>query len=144
MQYQTPYTGSCLCAAVKYRVDRIEPFMGHCHCTMCRKFHGAAFATYGVVLQQNFHWLSGEDHLQQYKAHNGSVRQFCRNCGSSLTFTPASSDGEFIEFALGSLDSPIAEQPDAHIFYEFKANWHEPNDDLPRYAQARVTEELQD
>ena len=41
------YKGLCLCGSIKYAVDKIEPKMGHCHCSMCRKFHGAAFATFG-------------------------------------------------------------------------------------------------
>lgn len=138
MNQHQPYDGSCLCGAIRYQVDRIEPHMGHCHCSMCRKFHGAAFATYGEAQQDNFHWLAGQEMLQQYRADNGSVRQFCRICGSSMTFAPANSDGSMIEFALGTLDSPIDESPDAHIFTAYKANWHEPQDDLPRFAEARI------
>ena len=53
-----PYTGSCLCGAVQYSVDKIEKQMAHCHCTMCRKFHGAAFATFGEARTENFHWVN--------------------------------------------------------------------------------------
>ena len=42
-----PFKGSCLCGSIQYEVDRIDSKMGHCHCTMCRKFHGAEFATLG-------------------------------------------------------------------------------------------------
>jgi len=39
---ESPYRGQCLCGAVKYAVDAIGPRMAHCHCSMCRQFHGAA------------------------------------------------------------------------------------------------------
>ena len=41
-----PIRGSCLCGAVRYEVrgEAISTF--HCHCEICRKQHGAAFATY--------------------------------------------------------------------------------------------------
>jgi len=58
------YTGSCLCGLVVYEVDAIEPRMAHCHCSMCRKFHGSAYATFGKAKSQNFRWVSGEEYLK--------------------------------------------------------------------------------
>lgn len=132
--------GQCLCGLVKYEVSKIEDRMGHCHCTMCRKFHGAAFATYAEARTQNFHWVSGEDHLKSYLAPNGTTRQFCDNCGSSLIFIPSNDTGELIEFSIGTLDSDIDLKPDAHIYTEFGANWYDITDDLPKYSQGRDSE----
>lgn len=109
---------------------------------MCRKFHGAAFATFGEARVENFRWLKGEELLQEYRADNGTLRRFCRNCGSSMTFTPASGTGELIEFALGTLDSPMAHRPDAHIFVGFKAGWYDIRDSLPRYQTDRCSQQL--
>ena len=136
-QSDPPYFGQCLCGTIKYQVDALEPKMGHCHCSMCRKFHGSAFATYGEATRENFHWLAGEDSLQSYKGHNDTVRRFCKNCGSSLTFAEANSDGSIIEFALGTLDSDIGERPDVHIFTDYKAGWFEITDDLPTFKDER-------
>ncbi len=88
------YHAQCLCGSIKYQVDKIEPKMGHCHCSMCRKFHDAAFATFGEAKRENFHWLEGEDFLQSYQAENGTTRKFCKECGWSMTFaaSPDSSD----------------------------------------------------
>ena len=36
--------GSCLCGTVQWRLDPPFGEMSHCHCSMCRKAHGAAFA----------------------------------------------------------------------------------------------------
>jgi len=134
----TPYTGSCLCGSIKYEVDEIEPRMGHCHCSMCRKFHGAAFATLGEAKMENFRWIEGHALLACYKASNGTVRQFCKLCGSSMTFTPSDDTGELVEFSLGTLDSEIDLRPDAHIFVDSKANWSDISDDLPQYEGGRV------
>lgn len=129
--------GSCLCGAVRYEVKTIEPKMGHCHCSMCRKFHGAAFATYGEALSQNFQWVSGQDKLQSYTANNGTVREFCGVCGSSLTFAPSGDAGDVVEFAVATLDEAINHRPDAHIFTAYKASWFDINDDLPQYDEGR-------
>ncbi|WP_432454110.1 MULTISPECIES: GFA family protein [unclassified Agarivorans] len=133
----SPYLGQCLCGGIRYQVDQIEPQMGHCHCGMCRKFHGAAYATYGEAKQEHFHWLSGQDLLRQFKADNGTTRQFCGRCGSSLTFAPANDNGKLVEFSLGTLDSDIDEAPDAHIYTAYKANWSQISDDLPQYPEGR-------
>ena len=45
-------TGSCLCGSIRYTLDRPIEEIDHCHCSMCRRFHGAAFATYGRVPRQ--------------------------------------------------------------------------------------------
>ena len=34
--------GRCLCGDVVFEADAPFEFMGHCHCSMCRKHHGAA------------------------------------------------------------------------------------------------------
>ncbi len=132
-----PYQGQCLCGKIKYQVDAIEPKMGHCHCRMCRKFHGAAFATYGEARQENFHWLEGEALLSSFKADNGTVRQFCRNCGSSLTFAGDDGVQQVVEFALGTLDSEIDQLPDVHIFTDYRASWYDISDELPKYKDDR-------
>ena len=41
--------GSCLCGTVRYEIRGPVGRVSHCHCAMCRKAHGAAFATYGRV-----------------------------------------------------------------------------------------------
>ena len=35
--------GSCLCGGVKYEITGPLMRSGHCHCSNCRKAHGAAF-----------------------------------------------------------------------------------------------------
>lgn len=131
------YFGQCLCGAIKYEVDEIEPRMGHCHCSMCRKFHGAAFATLAEAKTDKFRWIEGEKLLANYTASNGTVRKFCRICGSSMIFCPAGDTGVSIEFSLGTLDSEIDLQPDAHIYIGSKANWYAVCDDLPQFEEGR-------
>ena len=136
-----PLKGSCLCGAIAYEADSLTPHMGHCHCSMCRKFHGAAFATFGEVPSSQFRWTRGEDQLKTYTAPNGTQRMFCPHCGSSLTFAPANHDGSLVEFALGTLDTPCPQKPDAHIFTAFKADWSTISDGLPVFAEGRVADD---
>ncbi len=131
------YKGSCLCGAIQFEASQLSAKMAHCHCSMCRKFHGAAFATFGETTSDNFRWLTGAEHLKSYVAPNGTTRQFCSECGSSLIFKPSGEDNGLVEFALGALDDPINERPDAHIFTAYKASWMELTDDLPKFKEGR-------
>lgn len=136
------YHGQCLCGEIQYEVREFSPRMGHCHCSMCRKFHGAAFATYGEVKPPDFHWIKGEATLSDFTADNGTTRSFCKHCGSSLTFRASNADNSIVELALGTLDTPIPHQPDAHIFVANKASWHTISDKLPQFQAGRTSRPL--
>lgn len=132
--------GSCLCGAIQFQVRNIGERMGHCHCSMCRKFHGAAFATYGESKQSDFQWIKGESYLKSYRADNGTTRQFCKTCGSSLTFASDNYDENVVEFSMAALDDEVTVKPDAHIYTDYKASWYTIEDDLPQYKEGRTSE----
>ena len=131
------YHGQCLCGAIQYELADFSSRVANCHCTMCRKFHGAAFATFGEVKYQDFSWIKGEAALSAYTACNGTTRKFCKHCGSSLVFETSDANGSCVEIALGTLDTPVPRLPDAHIFVTNKANWHTISDDLPQFKAGR-------
>ena len=137
-----PYKGSCLCGQIRFEVDRFAPLTGNCHCSMCRKFHGAAYATIAEARRENFRWLQGEDKLKPYTAANGTTRRFCSECGSSLTFSSPLADPELVEIALGCFDDEVPIRPDAHIFVGSGAAWARPEDDLPQYEAGRDSKRI--
>ena len=59
-------TGRCECAKVKYQVAGELKDFCHCHCSICRRIHGAAFATWGEISRGEFTYLSGENDLKTY------------------------------------------------------------------------------
>ena len=130
-------SGSCLCGSIVYEVAKIETATAHCHCIMCRKFHGAAYATFGEAKVSNFRWVKGEELLKTYTAENGTLRKFCADCGSSLIFESADCARDIIEFSLGTLDTTSNAEPDAHIYTAYKADWSEITDDLPQFKEGR-------
>ena len=138
----SPYRGSCLCGQIRFEVDVFAPRTGNCHCSMCRKFHGAAYATIAEAEQRHFRWTAGEDLLEDYTADNGTTRRFCRQCGSSLTFCSPRADPELVEIALGAFDDEVPVRPDAHIFVASAASWAIPDDDLPQFEAGRDSKRL--
>jgi len=132
------YTGSCLCGEISFEVTEFERPLGHCHCKMCQKFHGAAFSTFGEVKLDNLHWISGQKNLKSYKASNNTIRQFCNTCGSSLLFCSSyNQKAGTIELAISTLDNAVDLKPDAHIYTNSKACWFKIEDQLPQYKEFR-------
>jgi hypothetical protein len=130
--------GSCLCKQVTFEVEKLQGQIGHCHCKMCQKFHGAAFSTFVETKKEDLTWLSGEELLKQYRADNESVRTFCVCCGSSLLFESKYNRNEdTLEVALAAFDKLEPVNPDAHIYTESKTTWFDIQDDLLQFRQYR-------
>jgi hypothetical protein len=126
------HEGSCCCGRVKYRMQGPYGTFSHCHCTDCRKTHGAAFATYIGVERERFGFLKGESDISGHTTDAGTRRNFCRHCGSSLTCT-VTSEPDTIYVAAGTLDTPLRLKPEYHIFLRSKVPWIEIQDDLPQH-----------
>ena len=43
------FFGSCLCGSVRYEIAASLENAEYCHCSMCRKAHGAAFSANSIV-----------------------------------------------------------------------------------------------
>ncbi len=78
------YNGSCLCGTVKFTItDKIKNIV-YCHCSLCRKAQGSAFATNGNVEIENFNFLSGQNNLTTYQYSENQTKLFCKTCGSPI------------------------------------------------------------
>jgi hypothetical protein len=125
--------GSCLCGEVRLEISGAVSGGSHCHCSMCRKAHGAAFATYATVSAADFRIVSGENRITRYRSSPGIVRTFCARCGSTLQWLPESKPDK-VDVALGVLDDDPGVRPTHHIFVGSKAPWHDITDSLPQHA----------
>jgi len=124
--------GSCLCGRVRYQIIGALGATGHCHCSMCRKAHGAAFGTYSRVRRRDFRFVAGEDDVQVYASSPGISRSFCRHCGATLQYITDANPDSFA-LALGTLDDDPGVRPESHIFVRSKAPWFEITDSLPQH-----------
>jgi len=125
------YSGSCLCGRVRYRAT--EPFLDmlHCHCTDCRKAHGAAFATSIGVPRGQFAIVEGREALASFATPSGTRRAFCRHCGSKITVDNEAWDALYVP--AGTIDSPLPHRPQLHMYVRSKAPWFDILDDLARF-----------
>jgi hypothetical protein len=124
--------GSCLCGAVRYEASE-EGVAFNCHCSRCRKWQGAAFASSVRVPLDALRVASGEESVGRYASSPGVERCFCKVCGSSL-FTLRRDLGR-AHIRLGTVDGDPGVRPSLHAFVGSKAPWFEITDSLPQHDQ---------
>ena len=123
--------GGCLCGAIRFELALPTSFCVHCHCSMCRRNHGAGFVTWTGVPKQQLKLLKGEKSLVDYRSSEHGTRGFCKRCGSTL-FCESTRHPELIDIVLASLDGPIEREPQAHIYFDTHVDWMPLDDTLPR------------
>lgn len=127
------YQGSCLCAKVRFELIGPPKAVSHCHCSHCRKGHGALFASYGSVPRSALRVLEGFSQIKAYASSQKVVREFCMECGSTLFWSR--SHGEFagwVSIALGTLDTPFIPHKQKHVHADAAAHWYTPASDWGR------------
>ena len=125
---------SCLCGDVRFEIRGELSGASHCHCSMCRKAHGAAFGTYAAAKAIDFRVVSGADRITRYRSSAGIVRTFCARCGSTLQWLRESRP-EIVDVALGILDDDPGVRPGRHVFVANKPPWFEITDNLPQHPE---------
>lgn len=128
------HKGSCLCSAVHYEINGPLNNVLNCHCSMCRKHHGAAFRTRAAVKAVDFQFVKGEDIITFYESSKGEHRGFCSICGSNL-LTKFDDYPDVYGFPLGTLDTKIDVKPTRHLFVQNKADWYDITDDVPQFDE---------
>jgi len=126
--------GHCQCGAVRYRVREPFAFVAHDHCGICRRVAGAAFVTWGGVLDAAFELVSGEGELTHYRSTPEGERQFCRRCGSHLFFRSSRWPGQ-VHFTIATLADQEGIAPQAHVYWSDRARWID-DLDLPKLGGA--------
>ena len=126
-----PVKGSCLCGAIEYEVELVPGMIFNCHCSKCRKAHGAAFATLALAKGDTLKFLKGEDGLAEHRGRR-VARAFCSGCGSRLmNYAPDKND--YLSVTLSCVDTDLGVAPVSHVYTGSKASWHEPSDDIPSF-----------
>lgn len=123
-------TGSCLCGDVAFAINGPVEMVGHCHCAMCRKSHGSAFATFATVSADDFRWVRGEQRFVVYQSSVLRSRRFCGRCGSVVL---VDGDERSVLVPLGNVVGDPEARPRLHAFTGSMAPWHTIVDDLPRH-----------
>ena len=133
--------GSCLCHTVLFTVQLPTLFCAHCHCSMCRRNHGAAVVTWFSVPPDALKITAGQDRLVRFQSSDHATRSFCGVCGSSLFFQTTTSPDR-IDIVLANMDSPIDREPEFHVHFSDRIHWMPLDDELPRLGGPTGLEEI--
>jgi len=122
--------GGCLCRRVRYAIEGAPRVVSHCHCGLCRKSTGAAFATW-LTVRQTAVQLQGE--LRWYQSSEHGRRGFCAVCGSPL-LSMSDHYAKYYEITAGSLDDCAAIEPTRHVFAAYRVPWLDQAPELPAHS----------
>lgn len=124
----TEMRGGCQCGRVRYVVQVADFDATLCHCRMCQRATGGAFAAYKNVPIDALRWEREPD---WYRSSPIAHRPFCSECGTPLGFAFVA-DAEDIDLTIGSFDEPSRFRPALHYAVEsMHAAWLDTRD-LPR------------
>ncbi|WP_404340118.1 GFA family protein [Pseudoalteromonas mariniglutinosa] len=126
------YKGQCLCGTVKITLSGSIDSIIHCHCSLCRKNSGTAYATNGFISANKFQIVAGENALSCFQFKPDRNRYFCSVCGSPV-YSENKEDPLRLRIRLGIIDSVIKERPISHNFVSSKASWDTFAEPLPCY-----------
>ena len=126
--------GNCLCGSIRYEINGELGDAMLCHCSICRKTNGSAYAINAPVNSADFKLLSGRETLASFESSEGAHRFFCNKCGAPI-YSQRSAMPEVLRLRLGSLDDDVDINKSCHVFVASKANWDEIQDELPQYDE---------
>src|SRR6476620_5200531 len=124
--------GQCLCGEIQFEASEILGMVFNCHCSRCRKAHGAAFATQVIGMKDSLKFISGQERLKEFVVGN-IVRAFCGNCGSRLmnyTVGP-----EYLSIALTAIKDNEKFVPMGECFISEKLPFVQLNGAIAHYQQ---------
>lgn len=133
--------GECLCGKIHYEYNGATGNLVHCHCSRCRKWHGAAFRSRMVVKQDGYRLIQGQEYLAQYQATPNVIKTFCKNCGSSLATIYPLRDN-LLGLPIAGCEGKLDRYQEFHIFTGSKAQWWQITDDAPQYKALPDNKEI--
>jgi hypothetical protein len=123
--------GSCLCGAIRFRAALPTKWVAHCHCTYCRRAHGAPLVTWAGFPAEAFALDAESQAPTWFESSPGARRAHCPRCGTPMFFESTRWPGEF-HVARALIEGALDKEPSAHVFYETHVSWLDVQDDLPK------------
>ena len=129
-----PHTGACACNHVRYQLIS-EPLIVHgCHCRLCQRQNGSAFAVNALIEEDRVEMLSGDVVGVMVPTPSGENQEIfrCPKCQVAVWSYYLVFHEKVRFIRVGTLDDPSRLPPDVHIYTASKQPWFE----LPEGALA--------
>src|SRR5262249_57935466 len=130
----TPFTGGCMCGAVRYDCSAEPVMTGNCHCRDCQRATGTAYVSV-LFVPRNAVKITGEVKYYDVKGDSGNIlsRGFCPTCGSRLFVKPVVMP--LMGITAGSLDDPSRHRPAMDIYTTSAQPWGYIDSELPTFPK---------
>ena len=125
-------TGNCECGDIRFEIDEPIFDFSHCHCSQCRRLHGAAYASFAGVPKSALRYTSPLENLACYASSPKNDRYFCRRCGSAIAVA-SKPEPDALYVSMSAINGNPALPPGYHQYVGSIASWHKITDDLPQY-----------
>lgn len=116
-------TGACVCGAVRIEIDVPAFWAWHDHSKASQRAQGCAYATYVGCWRSKVRVVKGARSIAGFEDKaSGSVRSFCRKCGTPLLYERAHAP-KMVNLPRALFDSGTGREPRYHIRIEDSPEW---------------------
>ncbi len=132
-----PFTGGCVCGAIRYGCAAEPIMMFKCHCRDCQQVAGGGFVPGLLVPVSAFRLTKGQlrYHFTPCLAGGRHKRGSCPGCGSRLAGGESDSRSTgFIGITAGSLDDPSWFCPQTDFFVSDAQPWDPMDPTIPKHG----------
>ena len=123
-------SGQCLCGAVKFTAEGMDPHIHACHCTMCRGWNSGPMMGVNVASVT----FEGEESIKRYASSEWAERGFCQECGSSLFYHLK--EPSMYTMSMGAFDDDSQFSVHGEIYIDEKPDGYNLAGDHPRLTGA--------
>jgi hypothetical protein len=124
-----PFSGHCLCGAVRYRCRAAPLWQMHCHCESCRRATSSPFTSFLGMADGQWDWTGARP--ATYTSSPGVTRFFCATCGSQMAYRSEAFPTE-MHFYAATLDDPESYTATEHVHSDERLSWVHLADSLPQ------------
>lgn len=139
-----PHDGACACGYVRYRMTS-DPLIVHgCHCSLCQRQNGSAFAVNALIEEDRVQILEGELTGITVPSPSGKGQRIfrCPKCQVALWSYYLTFHDKVRFIRVGTLDDPGRLPPDVHIYTAAKQPWFELPEDALAVEEYYITKEV--
>jgi hypothetical protein len=130
-----PFDGGCACGQVRFSLLDWPMFVHCCHCTRCQRETGAPYAHHAMIEYTRFSVTRGEAEFVLVPTDSGGKHWVarCPRCKSAMWNEHGTRSAITRYVRVGTLDTPDALPPLAHIFVRSKQAWVKLDDTVPAF-----------
>ena len=125
-------SGHCLCGAVRFTVESVDPEFYACHCDICLRWCGGPYLSVTTSAPK----FEETEHLAVFESSAWAERGFCRLCGTNIFYHVK----EIADYDIntGTFDDASSFKMVGEIFIDEKPATYEFVGDRPRLTGAEA------